>query len=210
MSVALRKIRRMGLRSTDKTKTARSEAQILRAYAELLATRSYDDVPLKDVAEAAGVGQATLYARFDTKAVLTAELFRPLLPPAPEVHRDNMDLAAFRCSDLRRYLLDLGSVCATPENRRIARAYLRAYGNEVLAAAQPDPRVANCITVADGIVNAIVRSDPSASAALLQVPKIGERWSIDVLLVSLSVSPDRVRPVCTSLLSIYLPPTGAE
>lgn len=67
-----RSIRRIHSPVSDRLKGSRSAQQILEAARELFSSNDYDDVSIRQVAEAAGVSDVTVYRTFDSKAGLAA------------------------------------------------------------------------------------------------------------------------------------------
>ena len=57
----------------------RTRQAILGAFRDLLLTRGYDPLSVRDVVETAGVGRSTFYEHFDDKDDLFRESLRPLL-----------------------------------------------------------------------------------------------------------------------------------
>ncbi|MGW5644844.1 TetR/AcrR family transcriptional regulator [Saccharopolyspora sp. NPDC003752] len=93
-------------RGRERADAARNRARILAAAEELFATRSAQSVTMEDIANAAGVGRATLYRRYPDRASIATALLDeheralqerllrgdpPLGPGAPPAER----LAAF-------------------------------------------------------------------------------------------------------------------
>jgi len=57
----------------------RTRLAILGAFRDLILTRGYDPISVRDVVETAGVGRSTFYEHFDDKDDLFQESLRPLL-----------------------------------------------------------------------------------------------------------------------------------
>jgi AcrR family transcriptional regulator len=71
---ARERIARQPERRTGRPRSARADAAILRAALELLLEDGYEGMTIEGVAERAGVGKATIYRRWDSKAELIAAL----------------------------------------------------------------------------------------------------------------------------------------
>jgi AcrR family transcriptional regulator len=60
--------------AVERTDAARNRARVLAAAQELFATRGADQVTMEDIAQAAGVGRATLYRRYPDRASIAVAL----------------------------------------------------------------------------------------------------------------------------------------
>ncbi|WP_084012391.1 TetR/AcrR family transcriptional regulator [Thermobifida halotolerans] len=144
-----------GTRGRERADAARNRARILAAAEQLFAEVDPRTVTMAQIAEAAGVGRATLYRRFPTPAAVAVALLDeherrlqgamlhgppPLGPGAPPAER----LAAFYTAavDLLERPLPLALGAETGQQRFATGAYgfWRAHVRALLAAADtPDP-----------------------------------------------------------------------
>ncbi|MFI0466892.1 TetR/AcrR family transcriptional regulator [Saccharopolyspora sp. 5N102] len=142
-------------RGRERADAARNRARILAAAEELFATRSAQSVTMEDIANAAGVGRATLYRRYPDRAsiatalldeherALQEKLLRgdpPLGPGAPPAER----LAAFyeaMVDLLERHIhLVLGTEVGRSRFETGAYGFWRAHVRSLLAESSPaDP-----------------------------------------------------------------------
>ena len=61
----------------------RTRVAILGAFRDLVLTRGYDPISVRDIVDAAGVGRSTFYEHFDDKDDLFQQSLRPLLSARP-------------------------------------------------------------------------------------------------------------------------------
>ena len=66
-------------------RVVRTRLAILEAFRDLILTRGYDPISVRDVVEAANVGRSTFYEHFDDKDDLFRESLRPLLSVLADV-----------------------------------------------------------------------------------------------------------------------------
>ncbi len=91
----------------------RTRLAILGAFRDLVLTRGYDLISVRDVVDTAGVGRSTFYEHFDDKDDLFQESLRPLLSVLAEVIGDGRAPHA-----LAMVITHFG------HNRRLARAMM--------------------------------------------------------------------------------------
>ena len=105
------------------TRRQRSEERILAAARELFEAYGFDAVTVEEIAGSAGVGPATVYQRFGTKAAIAATIMAEMTRPAfTAAERDAFRLPAGEA--IRRHLRRVAQVFC--ENREMARALLSA------------------------------------------------------------------------------------
>ncbi len=106
---------------SGRTRRARTRSSAIDATVSAMAAESYDDVSVAALAEASGLGQATLYGTFGHKSVLVASAFDEAVLADWEPLGTSEAPALARASQLVRSLFDLAS-----SERGLTRAYRRA------------------------------------------------------------------------------------
>jgi AcrR family transcriptional regulator len=125
---------------TTKAQQQATRSRIVRAAVELFRTQGYDAVTMKDIARAAGVGDATVYSYFATKDRLLLGFFDEAAAQALAVTRaatgfDGYDLAS-RLQRLVDALLDVlepDRAVVDMARRMLARAPLLLLGDQLQA-----------------------------------------------------------------------------
>lgn len=125
---------------TTKAQQQATRTRIVRAAVELFAAQGYDAVTMKDIARAAGVGDATVYSYFATKDRLLLGFFDEAAAQALAVTRaspgfDGYDLAS-RLQRLVDALLDVlqpDRAVVHMARRMLARAPLLMLGDQLQA-----------------------------------------------------------------------------
>ncbi|HEY6233731.1 MAG TPA: helix-turn-helix domain-containing protein [Candidatus Elarobacter sp.] len=100
----------------------RTRRAILDAFRELVLTRGYDAISVRDIVETAGVGRSTFYEHFDDKDGLFQASLHPLLSVLAEAIGDGPHLER-----LQMVIAHFG------HNRRLARIMLAGPGRRLMA-----------------------------------------------------------------------------
>ncbi|GAA3219804.1 TetR/AcrR family transcriptional regulator [Dactylosporangium siamense] len=143
--------------AVERTDAARNRARVLAAAQELFATRGADQVTMDDIAQAAGVGRATLYRRYPDRASIAVALLDeheralqarmlsgppPLGPGAPPAERLTAFYAALVDLLEQHVHLVLGTEIGQSRYRTGAYGFWRAHVLSLLReAGTPRPEV---------------------------------------------------------------------
>lgn len=157
-------------------RTRRRERNAVRLYDAanvLLAAQSFEELTVEQICDRAGVGKATFFRIFDSKAGLLREFNRRLAQDAAE------RIAKSGCTDVRTTLGHVRAAIvdawrhAGPGHVGMAREFIRSMPSTELHAAHPELRhlVAEVIdtAVASGELPDRVPADLAASLVLLQM-----------------------------------------
>ena len=111
------------IRSTKRDRRIeRTRQAILGAFRDLVLTRGYDAISVRDIVEAAGVGRSTFYEHFDDKDDLFRASLHPLLTVLAEAIGDGHDLER-----LQMVIAHFG------QNRRLARVMLAGSARRLMS-----------------------------------------------------------------------------
>jgi AcrR family transcriptional regulator len=151
----------------------RNAARIYDAADLLLATQSFDDVTIEQICERAGVGKATFFRIYESKAGLLREFNRRLaLDAAERISRAGNTDVRTTLGLVRAAIVDAWRH-AGPGHVGMAREFIRSMPSTELHAAHPEllDLVAEAIVaaVAHGALSNRVPTDLAASLALLQM-----------------------------------------
>ena len=100
----------------------RTRRAILDAFRNLVLTRGYDTISVRDIVDSAGVGRSTFYEHFDDKDDLFRESLHPLLSVLADAIGDRRDLERLH-----------GVIAHFGHNRRLARIMLAGPGRRLMA-----------------------------------------------------------------------------
>jgi AcrR family transcriptional regulator len=119
-----------------RTRERRSHEALLKAGASMFAERGWKRTKLEDVAEAAGVGRATVFKHFGSKGLLAAHIYAPLLATLDSNVRVALEREASR-RVLSAHVGELASLVCT--NRLLTHAVIMARAEQE-AREELDPR----------------------------------------------------------------------
>jgi AcrR family transcriptional regulator len=151
----------------------RNAARLYDAADLLLATQSFDDVTIEQICQRAGVGKATFFRIYESKAGLLREFNRRLaLDAAQRIGRAGNTDVRTTLGLVRAAIVDAWRH-AGPGRVGMAREFIRSMPSTELHAAHPEllDLVAEAIVaaVAHGELSDRVPTDLAASLALLQM-----------------------------------------
>ena len=90
----------------SKTQQKKTHRSLLHAAAQLMGEQGFDAVSMTQIAQAAGVGSATIYKYFASKEALVSGFFELSVHEALEAVQANSELAQFTLAERLQWLLD--------------------------------------------------------------------------------------------------------
>lgn len=111
---------------TSKAQQEETRTRIVRSAVDLIVQRGYDAVTMKDIAKAAGIGDATIYKYFPTKERLIIGYFDAVAEQAVQVARSTPEFDHYDLQSKLQRLTDALLEAMTPDRAfvEVARAML--------------------------------------------------------------------------------------
>ncbi len=111
---------------TSKAQQEETRTRIVRSAVDLIVQRGYDAVTMKDIAKAAGIGDATIYKYFPTKERLIIGYFDAVAEQAVQVARSTPEFDHYYLQSKLQRLTDALLEAMTPDRAfvEVARAML--------------------------------------------------------------------------------------
>ena len=107
---------------TTQSKQAQTRAQIIRSAVELMSRQGFDGATMKDIARAAGIGDATIYNYFPTKEKLVLGYFDQLINDALADTRQTPGLDGYSLQERLQRLTDAVLERMLPDREFVALA----------------------------------------------------------------------------------------
>ena len=107
---------------TTKAQQDETRARIVRAATALIVAQGYDSTSMKDIARAAGIGDATIYKYFPTKERLVIGYFDLLAEQALRATQDTPDFTSFDLQSKLQRLTDALLEAMAPDRAFVALA----------------------------------------------------------------------------------------
>lgn len=146
---------------TTKDQQERTRQALLKAAAELMVSQGFDGTSMKQIARAAGIGDATIYQYFPTKEHLLLGFMAQQVNAALTQWRSTPDLPDFDLQENLQSLLDALLAQLMPEREFVALIVERLHNGWLTSAwAQPMPgRAALAEAFSTLLVNAQARGE---------------------------------------------------